>query len=178
MCVSHGRAGPEHQHCRLNLGGYARRSRPDVDRQASDCQPCRTERHDRARREVAEDGREVGHEQGYVVAPRQFRHVTQQDHRWSSAPPRRKKHGEVGVGSDQYVAVRRSVEDLDVGGSKQPDVIDVPRDMAGPDQALDQSRGQVGIEQELHAGRAIGTSRSFTIAAAYSNTAVTSSRSR
>lgn len=61
---------------------------------------------------------------------------------------------------------------------QEPDLVDMPGDMASVGQRGDELRREVRVEQELHAGRAIGTSRSLTMAAAYSSAAVTSSRSR
>ena len=73
---------------------------------------------------------------------------------------------------------RRSIEDHLVRRTKHADVVDVADFVAGDCQSLKQMGREIRVEQEPHAGRAIGTSRSFTIADAYSRAAVTSSRSR
>lgn len=85
----------------------------------------------------------------------------------------------IAVSGDHHVAVRGGAdEDYGVGGTDQPelhDMSDLESDVA---QCLTEPRRQVRVEQEPHAGRAIGTSRSFTIAAANSRAASTSGRSR
>ncbi len=64
------------------------------------------------------------------------------------------------------------------GGGEHPEVADVDDVVVGLRQTGNELRGQVGVEDDPHAGLAAGTSRSLTTAAAYSRAARTSSRSR
>lgn len=70
------------------------------------------------------------------------------------------------------------VEDLVVARGHEVDVSHMDGIEAGVSEPGDDTRCEVGVEEELHAGRETGTSRSFTAAAAYSSAASTSSSSR
>lgn len=109
----------------------------------------------------------------------EFGDVAQQDNRGARGFSECEQHREVGVRrDDNQVRLGGVVKDHRVGRGQQPEVGNVRRLVPGVDQSTDQLRREVRVQQEGHAGRAIGTSRSFTIAAAYSSAASTSARSR
>lgn len=70
------------------------------------------------------------------------------------------------------------LQDVPIGGVEQFDVTSMYGLMTGGIEPLANRGRQIGVEEQPHAGRVIGTSRSSTIAAAYSRAASTSSRSR
>lgn len=72
----------------------------------------------------------------------------------------------------------RSIEDRIVWRILQPDIDDVNRIEASVAKVPGNPRREIRVQQEPHAGRETGTSRSFTAAAAYSRAASTSARSR
>ena len=105
--------------------------------------------------------------------------ATELDDRRSGRSAHREHHGEIGVGGDhRVVMLDRPVEYRLVRGRDQPDIADVDRLGSDGAQRDRDSRRQVCVDQQLHAGRATGTSRSLTRAAPYSSAAVTSSGSR
>src|SRR5262249_39521411 len=86
---------------------------------------------------------------------------------------------EVAVAGDTDPLVLDSPnDDLGVAGRAKTDVNDVARVVPGPVQGRCDARGQVGVDEEFHAGCARGNSRSLTAAAAYSSAASTSACSR
>jgi hypothetical protein len=86
---------------------------------------------------------------------------------------------EVGIGGDDHVAVGRGpVEDRLIARMDQVDIADVACLETGFVEPGSNAWGEVRVEQQPHAGWATGSSRSFTMAAAYSSAASTSSRSR
>jgi hypothetical protein len=96
-----------------------------------------------------------------------------------SSRSERQHHREVGVGRDQDpIAGSCAAEDLLVRGGVESEVGYVRCFLTGVAQPCDELWREVCVLQEPHAGRAIGTSRSFTTAAAYSSAATTSARSR
>jgi hypothetical protein len=70
------------------------------------------------------------------------------------------------------------IEDLVVGRGDHSHVDDMHGNETRGAQAHRDPRREVRVEQELHAGRASGSSRSFTASAAYSSAAKMSARSR
>lgn len=106
-------------------------------------------------------------------------HMAQLDHRRAGGSSERQQHREIAVCSDDDEALKDgTVEDLRVGGSGEADVRDVGGVEPSVAQGSEKPRRQVGVDQEPHAGRATGTSRSLTITDAYSRAARMSSRSR
>ena len=70
------------------------------------------------------------------------------------------------------------IEDQRILSIEEIQVTDVSNVVAGVGELYQDTRRQVGVEQKPHAGRAIGTSRSLTTAAANSSAARMSARSR
>ena len=70
------------------------------------------------------------------------------------------------------------LEDVVVGCNEQAVIANVGGVVARNDESFNAPRGQVGVEQILHARCARGRSRSFTLAAAKANAAAMSSSSR
>ncbi len=88
-------------------------------------------------------------------------------------------HRDLRVGRHEHPPIcLASRQDRGVGGGEHPEIADVDDVVAGLCQMGKELREQVGVEDDPHAGLAAGTSRSLTIAAAYSRAARTSSRSR
>ena len=105
--------------------------------------------------------------------------VTKVDHRRALSATECEQHRKVAVGGDDGEAIGDCVvEDLGVGLRDQVQVPDMGHVVTRITKRLKESRRQVCVEQKPHAGRATGTSRSFTTTDAYSRAASTSSRSR
>lgn len=86
---------------------------------------------------------------------------------------------EVGVvRDDNPIVLQRDIEDPLVVGILQAELSDGDGVVAGSPQPVRDARRQVGVDEESHAGRVSGSSRSCTAAAAYSSAAVMSSASR
>lgn len=106
--------------------------------------------------------------------------VPQQDCRGFAGAAGREHYREVTVGGDHdrppSSPARCKIRIM--AGCEQSYVGDVGDVLAGVAQRLDERGGEVRVEQEPRADRAIGTSCWLTIAAAYSSAACTSARSR
>src|SRR4051812_33263676 len=100
----------------------------------------------------------------------EFCDVPQHHYRRSSSSPQGEQHREIGIGgNDDPFVGRGALEDLFIRSGKQSQLCNVSRVVSAVAKTPDQLRGQVRVEQESHAGRATGSSRSFTTAAAYSS---------
>ena len=101
------------------------------------------------------------------------------DHRRVRCPAQRQQLPEVAVSRhDDEVVGDGAVEDLFVRGGHHVQVGDVACVVAGRAKPFCDPRRQVGVDEQPHAGRATGTSRSLTAAAANSSAPQMSSRSR
>ena len=86
---------------------------------------------------------------------------------------------EVGIGRDDDVVVFECVfNDALAGRLQQAHVVNADRLMSSLSQSSRDDRGEVGVDQQPHAGFVSGSSRSLTAAAPYSSAAKMSSRSR
>lgn len=122
---------------------------------------------------------EVGqHGIDLVICP-SCRPSPKQDHAWSRATTVGQDHPEVWIGRDDDAALLGSaVEDQGIRSRRQALVTDMDRIMTGRAEQIGHARRQARVNQEPHAPRRMGSSRSRRASAAYSRAALTSSASR
>lgn len=138
-----------------------------LDGQATHGEPSRAEAHDRANLEIFSDRGEVCDQQRQVGRRGEFADSSEL-HRGGTRCARDGEHRcEVAVHGHHDEIVRLGVpDDRCVARSQKIDVANVQRLESCVAEPVDEGRGQVGVEEQPHAGRETGSSRSSAIAAA------------
>ena len=156
-----------------------RYSAASANGQRSDRQAGRAERDDGTAFQIVGHGRQVQHEQRGVRLRCEFGDGTKVHDGRADRAAQRQQTREIAIGGHNDTAISgRSIEDFLIASRQQPERSDMDRIEARSDEQPSKPRREVRVQQQLHAGRDKGASRSFTTTDAYSSVAYTSARSR